>query len=305
MIDYIVISLAVLCFAAQFAFTKIYENSVKQTLVTTLIMLLLTSFSGMALYLFIGGFHVEFSMTSLAWALFLAIVMIPYYVVGIKVISLGSLAIYGMYMMLGGMLVPFLYGIVFLHEEITVCKIFGTVLMSFFIVLQALWAKEPSGSEDKSNGRNKKILFFALCLLIFLLNGLTGVIAKAHQISSAAIDEISFTVVSCGLTALFSLVLLIIIHIKNAKEKILEAKGALKLKPIIIMAFIGIASYTGNFLHLKAANNVPASVQFPLVSGGVILISALTSTLIFKEKNSPKEWISVIGAFLSTILFAF
>lgn len=74
---------------------------------------------------------------------------------------------------------------------------------------------------------------------------------------------------------------------------------------LTVTGIIGAAAYTGNFLHLKAASTVPASVQFPLVSGGVIVISALVSFFIFREKLSWKEWISVAGAFLSTVLFAF
>lgn len=42
-----------------------------------------------------------------------------------------------------------------------------------------------------------------------------------------------------------------------------------------------------------------------LVSGGVIVLSALVSALLFKEKISKKERISVAGAFVSTFLFAF
>jgi multidrug transporter EmrE-like cation transporter len=56
---------------------------------------------------------------------------------------------------------------------------------------------------------------------------------------------------------------------------------------------------------LLAADKVPASIQFPLVSGGVIVLSALVSNFIFKEKLSKKEWISILGAFISTVLFAF
>jgi len=46
-------------------------------------------------------------------------------------------------------------------------------------------------------------------------------------------------------------------------------------------------------------------VQFPLVSGGVIVLSALVSAFIFKEKVSRQEWLCVGGAFLATFLFAF
>ena len=70
-------------------------------------------------------------------------------------------------------------------------------------------------------------------------------------------------------------------------------------------ALIGATAYTGNFLQLKAAIGVSASVQFPLVSGGVIVLSALVSAFVFKEKLSKKEWLSIAGAFVSTVLFAF
>lgn len=72
--------------------------------------------------------------------------MIPYYMIGIKVLSLGSLAVYSMFMMLGGMLVPFFYGIIFLEENISIAQIVGTVLLTVFIVLQAIWQKEPDGT---------------------------------------------------------------------------------------------------------------------------------------------------------------
>ena len=107
MIDYIIILLAVVCFAAQFAFTKLYEKAVSQTLVTSLVMLVVTNLIGTLLFLCIGKFQVQFSPVSFFWAAVFALIMIPYYVVGIKVLSLGSLAIYSMFMMLGGMLLPF------------------------------------------------------------------------------------------------------------------------------------------------------------------------------------------------------
>ncbi len=306
MIDYMIILLAVFCFAGQFAFTKLYEGSVRQTTVTALVMLTVTGTIGAVLFLFVGGFSIECSLPSFLWAALFAIVMIPYYTVGIKVLSMGSLAIYSMFMMLGGMLLPFFYGIVFLQEDISFGKALGTLLLTVFIILQALWqTPQPNKESNTNTPRKKKYLFFALCLLIFVINGLTGVIAKAHQISDGTVDEVSFTVISCALTAIFSLVLLGFALLRNREEKCQQIMRTLKIKPLCFMALIGAAAYTGNFLHLLAANGVPASVQFPLVSGGVIVLSALVSAFAFREKLSYKEWISVAGAFASTVLFAF
>lgn len=233
--------------------------------------------------------------------------MIPYYLIGIKVLSLGSLAVYSMFMMLGGMLVPFFYGIVFLGEEVSLGKVFGCIFLTVFIVLQAIWG--PSQSLDQTqNGNSKKVkwLFFSLCIAIFFINGMTGVIAKAHQIGDGAVDEISFTVISCALILLFSVLVLAFQLLKGgAKEKIKEIKSTFNFKPLIAMIALGFATYTGNFLHLKAAVKVPASVQFPLVSGGVIVLSAIVSAFIFREKITKKEWLTVLGSFVSTFLFAF
>jgi drug/metabolite transporter (DMT)-like permease len=131
------------------------------------------------------------------------------------------------------------------------------------------------------------------------------VIAKAHQISESSVDEVSFTVISCALTAIFSLILLAFEFLRDRKEKSRQVMTTLKIKPMWIMALIGAATYTGNFLHLIAANDVPASVQFPLVSGGVIVLSALISAFVFREKLSGKEWLAIAGAFVATVLFAF
>ena len=111
---------------------------------------------------------------------------------------------------------------------------------------------------------------------------------------------------SCLLTVVFGGIILLFNFIKKGgKDKVLEFKGALKMKSLLIISAIGAVMYTGNFLHLIAADSVPASVQFPMVSGGVIVLSALVSAIVFKEKLTKIEWISIVGAFLSTVLFAF
>ena len=304
LIDYIIILLAVVCFAAQFAFTKLYEGQVGQSGSTTLVMLSGASFVGAFIFFLAEGGRIQFSSVSLIWGVVFALIMLPYYMIGIKILSLGSLAIYSMFMMLGGMLVPFFYGVLFLQEKISIGKGLGTILLVVFIVLQAVWQNE--GEKEKKAGDSKtRSLFITLCLIIFFINGMTGVIAKAHSISEGAVSEGSFTVIYCALTSLLSLLILLISCLKNRRETMPEIKKALKLRPLFIMILLGAVAYGGNYLQLLAADNVPASVQFPLVSGGVIVLSALVSAFFFKDKISKKEWISVAGAFAATFLFAF
>ena len=304
MIDYILILAAVMCCAMQFASMKIYQSNVRQTTVTAITLLIVSNLAAMLVYLVVGGFSVHFSWFSFFWICVKAIVTIPYFVLGVKSLSLGSLAIYSMFMMLGGMILPFLYGVIFLDEELSLWKIVGVILLTGFIVLQAT-SQGKDGQEKKVDGKQNTYFFFIICLLIFLLNGATSIISKAHQVGKNAVDEISFTVMSSFLTvALSALILGGLLCKRDRMEKLGQIKSAFSWKPFLGMIAVGVISCTGNFLLLKAASNVPASIQFPLVSGGVIVLSAIVSVCIFKEKLSKKEWISIAGAFLSTFLFA-
>lgn len=304
MTDYILILLAVACCAMQFASMKIYQSSVRQTTVTALTLLIVSNLAATLVYLFVGGFSVRFSWFSFFWICVKAIITIPYFLLGIKSLSLGSLAIYSMFMMLGGMILPFLYGVIFLNEGLSIWKIVGLILLTGFIVLQAT-AQGRADEEKKVEGKKNAYFFFIICLLIFLLNGATSIVSKAHQVGEHAVDEISFTVSSSLLTvALSALILGCSLRKRDKAEKLGQIKSAFSWKPFLGMIAVGVISCTGNFLLLKAASNVPASIQFPLVSGGVIVLSAIVSVCIFKEKLSKKEWISIAGAFLSTFLFA-
>jgi len=302
--EYILILLAVVCFAAQFAITKLFGRAVEKNMGTTMVMLVVSGAAGAVLYFIINGFQIQFSTVSVFWSFVLALLIIPCHAIGIKVLSMGSLAIYSMFMMLGGMLVPFFYGIVFLGEPLSLGKALGSILLTACVVLQAVWQKEPADTTGKADSR-QKYRFFLLCMVIFLCNGLTGVVAKVHGISEGAVDAVSFIVTYCGFISLLSLVILLLSFCRDREKMRQQSKVMFGSKPLLLVVALGIASYTGSFLHVKAAVHIPASLQFPLVSGGVIVLSSLISAVAFKERLPAKEWLSLLGAFVATVLFAF
>jgi hypothetical protein len=64
MMAYVMILLAIACFAAQFAFTKLYESVAGQTATASLVMLVGTSLVGALIFFCAGGFSVSFSPVS-------------------------------------------------------------------------------------------------------------------------------------------------------------------------------------------------------------------------------------------------
>ena len=307
--DYIFIVISVFGFALQFMLMQIYEKQIRQNFATGIFLTMITNAVGAVFFLIINGGKINISSSAVWLAVMLSVVMVGYNLLSLRALSLGNLAVYSMFMMLGGMALPVIYGVIFLREKLSVCQITGLFALTAFIVLQAVGAKQPDESKaDECGGekQKKRTEYFLCCVAVFIVNGLTGVISKAHQVGQNAVDEKSFIVLSCGITTLLSTLIFVVERaVRRKKEGIDGLKAMLKAKPLGISALLGIVTYGANYFLLLAARTVPASAQFPIVSGGVIVLSALASVLIFKDKLSKTETVAVVGSFVSTVLFAF
>ena len=65
-------------------------------------------------------------------------------------------------------------------------------------------------------------------------------------------------------------------------------------------ALIGGVSY---MLQLVGAENLPATILYPFITGGSMFFSSLAGVLVFKEKLSAKLIISLVISCLATLLF--
>ncbi len=296
--DYIFLFIAVFGFVGQFLITKLYQRNIKETWVTSLVFYVIVSAVNALVCFFVGGCKLNFSGFSLLISLFMAIVMMLYQVISIKILSLGNMGIYSMFMMLGGMALPFLYGVVFLQEDLTETKIVGVILLSVFLILQVLGEKTQ---------KKTKLLFYALCFAVFFVNGMSSVLAKMHQINDNAVDSESFIVIYSLISVVFGVIPLIVLLCfkKDNQENRELLKQSIKGKTLLISISCAGVSTAANYFHVLAAKTVPASVQFPIVSGGTIVFTAIAALLFFKEKQSKKGIVCIIGAFVATVLFMF
>ncbi|MDR1093928.1 MAG: hypothetical protein LBL66_07250, partial [Clostridiales bacterium] len=95
--------------------------------------------------------------------------------------------------------------------------------------------------------------------------------------------------------------------LKNAATKPAAAKraplknAALAAAFVIVIALIGCA---GGLLMLNSAKDLPASVLYPMVTGGVIILSAVSGRLFFGEKTTP-QILASLGLTLIGTLFLF
>lgn len=128
---------------------------------------------------------------------------------------------------------------------------------------------------------------------VFVFNGMAGVIAKLYQslefekISSAGFSILK-AVVSIALSGL------ILVIVKGEKRKI-------NLPVIVSMAGSGALGNIANWLLLIALLNLPASAQYPFVTGGTMIVSTIISAFSDKKPNK-REILAVILAFVAVLI---
>ena len=190
--------------------------------------------------------------------------------------------------MLGGMVLPFFQGILFFNEGFTLAK--GVCVA--FICLALICTIE------KGNKKSGTIFYLG----VFILNGASGVISKLFTASdypktSAAGYSIWIAVVTVLLSAIawFVLKKLEKQEKSNDNQSCYPSKKGL-LQSYGIGALQGAINKVANFILVIALVHVDASVQYPMVTGGTMIVSTIIS-YFGDKKPSKKEILSIVLAF--------
>lgn len=109
--DYVFIIISVFGFALQFVLMQTYEKQIKQNLATGIFLTIITNIVGAVFFFAINLFKISVSKNAVFLAALLAVDMVAYNLLSLRALSLGNLAVYSMFMMLGGMALPVLYGV--------------------------------------------------------------------------------------------------------------------------------------------------------------------------------------------------
>ena len=289
MIYYILIFLAAFGSAMNFAVTKLYQLNQGTSMEAGITFNCLVGLAGTVIYFVVCGFKIELTAFSVIMALLFTLFVGFYTIIGFKIMSLGSMAVYTIFLMLGGMILPYFYGLIFLDEEITLLKIIALLIMAVAIILQ-------NSRKDKEKGR---VIFYILCVCVFVLNGLTSIVSKAHQIYPEYNTVSNNEFVLLKNLMRFLLFGTMIPFAKKGGEKFFSIKP----KMYIVIVGSALLSSVSYYFQLTCASNLPATIQFPVLSGGTIVFSALLGMICFKEKISNKQMFCLFLCLVSTIFF--
>ena len=270
-----------ICFALNKSYVKVCGDGVKQSFEYSLV----SNIVAMIALIIINGFKWEFTWFTLIMALICTVNGYLFTICSFKALGKINLSVFSVYSMLGGMLLPFLQGIIFYGEEITVAKVLCVI---FIIIALTLTIKKG----DKSNG----MIYY---IGVFTFNGMSGVISKIFN--TAPFERTSaeaYSIMCCALSVIISFIII------STVFKSTEKKKGNWLKTVMYGGISGVTNRVANLLLLIALLHVDTSVQYPMVTGGVMIVSVIIN-FFGENKPSKRELCSVAMAFLGMLALFF
>ncbi len=253
-----------------------------------------------------SGFATELPPFSVLMALGGTICVQLYTFIGFKLMSYGKYAVYITYLMTGGMMLPFLYGLIFLGEPIRPLRIVGLVCLTVTVVLLNIDTKEEKAGALPC----PRALYILLCAAVFVLNGGISIFNKVHQVTEGfdRLSTVPYTALSALWAAVICGVWFVVESLREKREKTAEkgtaavpAKALLAFTPWLVL--VAVVNGASSFLQLTGAVHVDASILYPMITGGMIVLSALAGRFVFGERQTKKEIILTALCFASTLLF--
>ncbi len=304
-------------FGSQFMVTKAFEKNYGKTVRASLSFSLLYSlFAGVIFFiikLISSGTVFNLNPFSLCMAFGLSLVNILSSAIGIKTLALGDIAVYSLFLMLGGMIVPFFAGIVFLKESVSVCNLIGVAIMIIALCLPVFFGKKnKNAGEAQTDGDTKKktsVFFYVLCVFLFILNGLSSTLSKFNSVREGAALGAEFTFYTYGIQFVISLAAFALTTASGKSDKTQneEKQPCILFRPVAIGcgAAFGAVNGTAFLMSSVAAEHVVAVAQYPLITGATILFSSLLAFLFYREKPTALQLVQIVISLAATILFMF
>lgn len=187
-------------------------------------------------------------------------------------------------------IIPVLLGFFIFAEPTTMNKITGIIiaLPAFYLIL-----KTPKNDQTTLKRR-----YLILPILLFFGNGLNDSLLKIAQFNYLNTSDAHTRYLSYAfLVSLIIGTVILLIQLLIKKDK-------LHMPSLLSGILLGLLNWYSTLFFLKGLATMDVSVFIPLFNIGIVILGALTGTIIFREKLSVKNVIGFALAVCSIVLIA-
>ncbi len=296
MSEYLLLLLADVFLALNFAIGRVYQKMAGTSFGASFSFSTFGSVFTALVFFIYNGFEFKISWFSALIAVILGLLGSAYTLIGFQIMKRGGMSLYTLFLMTGGMTLPYVFGQVFLGEEFSIFRTVGLLIIIVGVFFSASGKKKP----DR--------LTLILCVAVFFLNGCVSIVNKVHSINTdLAVAPSNFVVLSGLIGALVNAVLYFSVKDprkdQNARTR---RSGSMVFLTIIVLPLLtAVVGGVSSVLQLTGAETIDASLLYPFITGGSIVLSSLTGIIAFRERPSRGTVISIILSFIGTLFFVF
>lgn len=223
------------------------------------------------------GLHQGIHLKTLPWAAVYGVLLCISMHTGFQALSCGPMALTSILAAMS-LVVPFLWGVVFWHEKLTLWSILGfCFLLCAILLIHFKKAGKISG----------KWLFY--CLITLITNGFCSVTQKYHQFAYPGQFQVDFMLLSMA-----TVTILLFLCLPFQKEK--------RISFSLTGASSGILNGLANFIVLLLASNQSATTLFPIISACNVMAAWLCGILFFRDRIRKPQLVGLLCGIAGIIL---
>ena len=237
-----------------------------------------------------SGFVTEAAPLTILFGVLNALMLFGFNTSLMKAGSLGSYAFMNMMLLFGGILVPVIYSAIFVEGEslslLQICAI-GLMLLAFVLM---------NIKEIRLKGT--KPIYYVYCILLFLSNGFYGTLLKMQSVHYPEQKD-AMVVISYALMGVIALIQLVV----KEKGAVLQA-FRMKKKAVLPLVLSLVSSALAINVLTRVMPLAHAATLFTVDNGGVLVLAAAYSFVIFKEKAGFTKILAMTLAVGSVLIFS-
>lgn len=192
-----------------------------------------------------------------------------------------------------GLLVPIIFGVFFWHEPVSPIQLVGLTLLLLTLLI-------GNRSAAGSDTQRLSMRWFIFAIAAMLGNGSLMTISKAQQMALTGQEIEEFLILAFGTSAMLSFLLFLYRHYR-LKESVSHFRSR---RLYLLVLVTGISTAVGNQIALYLTGRLPAIVQFPTLSGGIVIMATLYSVVVYRERLTRSNVTGLILGLVALVLLS-
>ena len=274
----------------QLVSNKVYQVRQRITLVSYMLFQIVVGVVSAPLFFLMSGCDTVVDGKLLAYSFAAAVLVVTHTLFMLRSMAHANMAVVTIVQNAGGLVIPALYGFLFLDEPVTLPCILSLVfVMAAFLIAFS----ENRYLEEREQTSQNKMLY----ILLALTCGISGIIPKAYTVSgSQASNGAYLTWINIFIVIMVSVAFVLVKW--KSKQTMRAFTAGVKLKNYLPIVLGSVSGCVASVFSMKAITQMDIAIYSPLSSAMSMVFLLCVSGVIFKEKISMQN---IFAAVLGTI----